>query len=157
MNVQSECILWLVMFLSLKCFRLQGIAALFLRRNDAIVLAHCRCVSNQSDEKKIPMELLVGGFKDLVSGATWEDFADCSADVPAHYFINVRRTPPHARHTPGPSSLYGLMVPYSAAHVPCLCGFSVGGHYIPKGSVSHCYKSNLKNSRMYSGRLCQMC
>lgn len=31
-------------------------------------------------------------------------------------------------HAPGPSSLYGLMNPDSAAHVPCLCESSVGGH-----------------------------
>lgn len=39
----------------------------------------------------------------------------------------MRSAPPRLRHTPGPSSFYGLMGPYTTAHVPRLCGLSFGG------------------------------
>lgn len=88
--------------LLLKCFRLQGIAPLFLCRNDAIVLApplqHPRPIGWNQD----PSGFYCGraqslGLVDFVGGC-----ADSLADALAVYYINVRSAPPRHRHTPGP-------------------------------------------------------
>lgn len=60
--------------LLLKCFRRQSIAPLFLCRNDAIVLAPpCCSFPDQSDESKIPADLIVGGLRVRVWWISLED------------------------------------------------------------------------------------
>lgn len=79
--------------LLLKCFRLQGIAPLFLCRNDAIVLAplsqHPRPMGWNQDPSGFDCgRALSLGLVDFVGGC-----ADSSADVLAVYYINVCAQP----------------------------------------------------------------
>lgn len=132
--------------LLLKCFRLQSIAPLFLCRNDAIVLAPpCCSIPDQLDETKIPVDLIVGGPRVRVWWISLEDVQIAEQMYWPFYDINVRRSaPPRPRHTPGPSSFYGLMSPHTPAHVPRLCGSPLegvcgvgGGSGLPEGNVRH--------------------
>jgi len=79
--------------LLLKCFHLQGIAPLFLCRNDAIVLAPPVAESPTNQMK--PVSQWIGlwegssrGLVDFVGGC-----ADSLADVLAVYYINVCAQP----------------------------------------------------------------
>lgn len=79
------------------------------------------------------------GSADFVGGC-----ADSSADVLAVYYINAPLTAslPRPRHTPGPSSFYGLMGPYTNAHVPLLCGSPLGGLWVAKRKCPSVLKSS---------------